>query len=175
MFRFVSLALVGALSAAGAAKAVVSLDAMSRRETPAAGAGWSRTAALSSSDLTPASFAAVARSGDGHYWAKADIDGQPIRFLVDTGATSVVLTRADAQALGIDPDALTYDRPVMTAEGRTEAAAVVLDHLSIAGARVNRVEALVIAEGLETSLLGMSYLGRLSRFEATPTALILHP
>lgn len=170
MFRFVSLALVGALSAAGAAKAVVSLDAIQRREAPAA-----QTAALSYADLTPASFAAVARSGDGHYWAEADIDGQAIRFLVDTGATNVVLTRADAQRLGIDPDQLTYDRPVMTAEGRTEAAAVVLDHLSIAGARVNRVEALVIGEGLETSLLGMSYLGRLSRFEATPTALILHP
>lgn len=170
MFRFVSLALVGTLSAAGAAKAVVSLDAIQRREAPAA-----QTASLSYSDLTPASFAAVARSGDGHYWAQADIDGQPIRFLVDTGATNVVLTRADARRLGIDPDVLTYDRPVMTAEGRTEAAAVVLDHLSIAGARVNRVEALVIGDGLETSLLGMSYLGRLSRFEATPTALILHP
>lgn len=52
---------------------------------------------------------------------------------------------------------------------------MVLDHLTIAGARVNKVEALVIAQGLETSLLGMRYLGRLSRFEATPTALILRP
>lgn len=173
MFRFITLALVGALSAAGGAKAVVSLDALQRREAPET--SWSRSATLSQADLTPAAFAAVARSGDGHYWAQADVDGQPIRFLVDTGATNVVLTRADARALGIDPAALTYDRPVMTAEGRTEAAAVVLDHLAIAGARVNRVEALVIADGLETSLLGMSYLGRLSRFEATPTALILHP
>jgi aspartyl protease family protein len=172
MMRFVSLAVIGALSAAGAAKAVVSLDAMHRRqETRAASATFVQTASA-----TPTSIdAAVRRERDGHYWAEADVNGRAVRFLVDTGATNVVLTPADAQRLGLQPATLVYDRPVITAEGRTQAAAVVLDHLSVSGARVEKVEALVIANGLETSLLGMSYLGRLSRFEATPTALILRP
>ena len=111
----------------------------------------------------------------GHFITTGTVNGATIRFMVDTGATSVVLTSTDAARLGLEPKDLVYDRPVVTADGRTEAAAVVLDHLSIAGARVDQVEALVIAEGLEPSLLGMSYLGRLSRFEATPTALILRP
>jgi aspartyl protease family protein len=169
--RFLSLAAVAALSATGAAKAVVSLDAMQRRqaEIPTV------VSTAPAPTTTPAAVAAVARAGDGHYWAQADVNGKAVRFLVDTGATSVVLTADDASRLGLKPKDLVYDRPVVTADGRTEAAAVVLDHLSIAGARVDRVEALVIAEGLETSLLGMSYLGRLSRFEATPNALILRP
>lgn len=169
--RFLSLAAVAALSATGAAKAVVSIDAMQRRQADAPIVAT----ATAPAPPTTAAVAAVARAGDGHYWAQADVNGKAVRFLVDTGATSVVLTSTDAARLGLEPKDLVYDRPVVTADGRTEAAAVVLDHLSIAGARVDQVEALVIAEGLETSLLGMSYLGRLSRFEATPTALILRP
>jgi aspartyl protease family protein len=52
---------------------------------------------------------------------------------------------------------------------------VELDYISVAGARVEHVPALVLEEGLETSLLGMTYLGRLSKFEATQSALILRP
>ena len=82
---------------------------------------------------------------------------------------------ADAQRLGIDTSKLTYDYNVITADGRTRAASVKLASVAIAGAKVRDVDALVIEKGLENSLLGMSYLGRLSRFEATPTSLILHP
>jgi aspartyl protease family protein len=103
------------------------------------------------------------------------VDGKAVRFLVDTGATAVSLSMADAQRLGIDTTKLTYDYSVITADGRTRAASVKLASVAIAGARVRDVDALVIEKGLETSLLGMSYLGRLSRFEATPQALILHP
>jgi aspartyl protease family protein len=64
---------------------------------------------------------------------------------------------------------------VITANGQVHAAEVKLDSVSVAGARVNGVDALVVEKGLSTSLLGMTYLGRLSRFEATPSALILRP
>ena len=124
---------------------------------------------------SPAGVAQISKAADGHYWAEAEVDGRWMRFLVDTGASAVALTTADAQRLGVDTAALEYDRPVKTANGDTMAAPVTLDHLSIAGARVDRVEALVVRDGLQTSLLGMSYLGRLSRFEATPTSLILRP
>jgi aspartyl protease family protein len=119
--------------------------------------------------------AAIAKSADGHYWANANVNGRWVKFLVDTGASAVALTGTDAQRLGLDLDALTYDQPVTTASGQTQAAQVKLDNVTVAGARVVGVEALVVREGLSASLLGMSYLGRLSRFEATRTALILRP
>ena len=65
--------------------------------------------------------------------------------------------------------------PSETASGRVGAARVTLDHVAVAGARVDHVEALVVRDGLPHSLLGMSYLGRLSRFEATPAGLTLRP
>lgn len=121
----------------------------------------------------PAGAAAVRKAADGHYWAEARVQGRHVRFLVDTGASTVALTGADARRLGIDVAGLTFDQPVATAGGRAMAAAVTLDYVSVSGARVNDVEALVMREGLTTSLLGMTYLGRLSRFEATRDALIL--
>ena len=98
-----------------------------------------------------------------------------MRFLVDTGATAVALTSDDARRIGLDPAHLNFDRDVATASGPSRAALVQLDYVQVSGARVDRVAAFVLQKGLPTSLLGMSYLGRLSRFEATPTALILKP
>ena len=85
----------------------------------------------------------------------------------------VALTLADARRLGFDPATLKFDRPVTTAAGQTMGADITLDYVSVSGARVEKVQALVLQEGLETSLLGMTYLGRLSRFEASRDALIL--
>jgi aspartyl protease family protein len=98
-----------------------------------------------------------------------------VKFLVDTGATIVALTEADARRLGLDPAALDYETEVQTAAGETLAARVRLRSISVAGARVDDVDAVVVKAGLNDSLLGMSYLGRLSRFEATRSALILRP
>ena len=168
MLKFAAIAMVGALSAVGAAKAVVSLDDLRHPEL--------RAPTAASGTLGGAEGAAqLTKGSDGHFWAEAAVDGKAVRFLVDTGATAVSLSLADAQRLGIDTDKLTYDYTVITADGRTRAASVKLASVAIAGARVRDVDALVIEKGLETSLLGMSYLGRLSRFEATPRALILHP
>jgi aspartyl protease family protein len=119
--------------------------------------------------------ARIARSADGHYWAEADIDGRAIRVLVDTGASVVALTRQDALRLGLRLTPADFTQTVETASGPVKAAAVELDHVAVAGARVNKVRALVVEEGLPHSLLGMSYLGRLSAFEARPTGLTLRP
>lgn len=119
--------------------------------------------------------AQIAKAADGHYWAQAEVDGRWVKFLVDTGASAVALTGDDAKRLGIDVASLDYARPVMTANGATKAALVTLPHIAVGGARVDDVQALVVRDGLPTSLLGMSFLGRLERFEATRTALILRP
>lgn len=119
--------------------------------------------------------AQVVKGADGHYWAEANIDGKAVRVLVDTGASVVALTRADALRLGVDPEPEAFTGKVQTASGVVRAAPVQLKTISVAGARVDRVEALVVEQGLEHSLLGMSYLGRLSAFSATPAGLTLRP
>lgn len=118
---------------------------------------------------------ALPKAPDGHFWANAVVDQKAVRFLVDTGATTVVLTSADAQRLGFDTPNLNFDRKVITANGETHAAMVNLSSVGIGDSTVRDVQALVVKDGLTSSLLGMSYLGRLSRIEATPSSLILHP
>lgn len=117
----------------------------------------------------------IVKSADGHYWAEADINGRAVRVMVDTGASAVALTPDDARRLGVLPDASAFTRTVQTASGPVKAAVVELDHVRVAGARVDKVEALVLERGLPHALLGMSFLGRLSAFEATPQTLTLRP
>ena len=119
--------------------------------------------------------AQVVRADDGHYWAEADINGRAVRVLVDTGASVVALTRDDALRLGFMLESEDFDHTVVTANGEGRAARIELAHVAVAGARVERVQALVVERGLPASLLGMSYLGRLSRIEATPHGLTLRP
>jgi aspartyl protease family protein len=137
---------------------------------PAAAVAASPEATTSDSHIT-----ALPKAPDGHFWANAVVDEKAVRFLVDTGATTVVLTPADAQRLGFDTTNLSFDRKVITANGETHAAMVNLSSVGIGSSTVRDVQALVVKDGLTSSLLGMSYLGRLSRIEATPSSLILHP
>jgi aspartyl protease family protein len=104
-----------------------------------------------------------------------EVNGRPVRFLVDTGATEVALTPADAQRLGFRTGDLHYGYKVVTAGGQTRAASVRLANVTVGGARVPDVDALVIENGLDASLLGMTYLGRLSGFQASHRGLSLQP
>lgn len=117
--------------------------------------------------------AAIARADDGHYWTQAMVDGRPVRMLVDTGASVVALTRQDAAALGLSPAADQFTVTVQTAAGAARAAPVQLAQIVVGEARVERVTALVVEDGLPHSLLGMSYLGRLNGFQAGPDGLTL--
>lgn len=119
--------------------------------------------------------AQVLKAADGHYWADALIDGKAVRVMVDTGASVVVLTPADAARLGLRLKAGDFSATVITASGPVPAAPVALQSVAVAGTRVEQVEALVVERGLPHSLLGMSYLGRLSSFSATPVGLTLRP
>jgi len=155
MLRHAIIAVIGFSAAAFATAAVVRLD---RARDPAPPA--------------PAVMQ-IPRAQDGHYWVTGDVGDRHIRFLVDTGATTVSLTPEDARALGVDPDRLAYRYEVSTADGHARAAKVRLTSLSVGGATLRDVDALVIEKGLPTSLLGMTYLGRLSKFEAGPEGLVL--
>ena len=115
----------------------------------------------------------VAKSADGHFWTRATADGRSVDVLVDTGASAVALTPADARALGLEPERLAYDRAVVTAAGRVRAAPATLARLSVGPVEVRGVPALVVERGLERSLLGMSFLGRLHGFSADADGMTL--
>jgi len=110
---------------------------------------------------------------DGHFWAEARVNTGIVKFLVDTGASSVALTPEDARRAGINLNTLDYNIPIHTAGGQNVAAAVTLKSVSVGPVTIRNVRALVVPEGLSTSLLGMTFLGELQKVEATPYALIL--
>jgi aspartyl protease family protein len=103
---------------------------------------------------------------DGHFTALTKVNGKTISMIVDTGATSIVLRPEDAKKAGIDVSKLTYRVPVLTANGRTIAARVRLDEVSIGPLDRKNVDALVAPKGaMSQSLLGMSFLSRLRSYE----------
>ncbi len=174
--KFWMVATVGSVSAFASAQAVVALayhapTLWAARAASPQSAAYAEPAAAAAAAAEP--MASIAKSSDGHYWANGDVNGSKVRFLVDTGATEVALTPADARKLGYDLSGLNYGYRVVTAAGQTRAAAIRLASVTVAGARLENVDALVIEKGLDTSLLGMTYLGRLASFQATRQALIL--
>lgn len=168
MSSFGKLALVAALSAIATAGALAAVSPEPLRMARLGAEGFAAGAP------TPGS-GAVAKGPDGHFWADAEVNGQPVRFLVDTGATAVALTPRDAERLGIRPADLKAGYRITTASGASQASAVTLASVSVNGAKLTNVQALVVTDGLDVSLLGMSYLGRLTRFEATRDTLRFEP
>jgi len=106
------------------------------------------------------------RDRSNHFTALGNVDRATVEFVVDTGASLVVLTHADAERAGIETSALSYTAPVTTANGRTTAARIRLDSLSVGPIVRRNVEAMVAREdALDQSLLGMSFLSTLTSFE----------
>lgn len=99
---------------------------------------------------------------DGHYYVTALVNGERLRFVVDTGASDIVLTADDARRLGFDPDTLAFAGRAQTANGMVRTAPVTLNEMTLAGNRDTQVPAVVNAGDLDTSLLGMRYLSRYS-------------
>lgn len=111
---------------------------------------------------------------DGHFQINATINGSDVRTIFDTGASAVVLTNSDAEKAGIATDALRYDVAVSTANGTGRAASVLLDQVEVGGIVRNNVRAFIAEDGaLDTSLLGMSFLGTLSRYAVSGNSLEL--
>jgi len=119
--------------------------------------------------------AAVLREHTPSQARAVKIDGATAPMVVDTGATSVVLTYETAKAAGLPLELLEYDVDVETAGGRTKAARLVLDRLAIGRLVERSVPALVVPHGqMRTNLLGMSFLDRLESWEVRADRLVLH-
>ena len=114
-----------------------------------------------------------ARRG-GHFFVEAEINGRPVGVMVDTGATMVALTYEDARRAGLSPRDSDFTQRVSTANGIAKIAPVRLERVQIGNILVRDVEAAVLEEGkLGTTLLGMSFLGKLSSFSMKSGKLIL--
>ncbi len=115
------------------------------------------------------------KAGDrGHYVVTARINKYDIEVMVDTGASVVALSYEDAQNAGLRPNTLDFNVPVSTANGSVKAARAKLDRVEIDTVKVDDVEALVLPKGaLNGTLLGMSFLSKLSSFKSESGVLTL--
>ncbi len=105
------------------------------------------------------------RARDGHFYITIDINDAPVRFVVDTGASLLVLSEADAMRAGYDPQDLLFSGQASTANGRVRIAPITIEAIELGGQVDRRVRGAVNGGRLDTSLLGMSYLDRFSRIE----------
>lgn len=115
----------------------------------------------------------VPREPDGHYYLTLDINDTPVRFVIDTGATDMVLTKEDAEAVGIDLENTNFLGTAQTANGSVKVASVYLDSVRIGQFTDREVRASVNDGEMKTSLLGMNYLHRFDRIEISGGQLVL--
>lgn len=116
----------------------------------------------------------IARGQTGEFGLRAKINGVDSPMVIDTGATSVVLTWETAKAAGLPLELLDYNIDVETAGGRTRAARLTLDRLAVGKLVERSVPALVVPRGqMKTNLLGMSFLDRLESWEVRADRLML--
>ncbi|OSM02563.1 retropepsin-like aspartic protease family protein [Magnetofaba australis] len=103
----------------------------------------------------------ITRSRNGHFLLTLQINGRPVRFLADTGASDIVLAPQDARAVGFNPADLTYDRVYHTANGRGRGASVKLREVALGDLTLHGVPASVNQAAMRESLLGMRFFNRL--------------
>jgi len=115
----------------------------------------------------------VPRAPDGHFYLTARVNDVPVQFVVDTGATDVVLTRQDAMRAGIDPGRLNFSGQANTANGVVHTAPVRLRSFEIGALGTRNLRAWVNSGEMDSSLLGMAYLQRFEKLEITRNRLVL--
>ena len=115
----------------------------------------------------------VPQARDGHYYVTLDINDVPVNFVVDTGASMMVLTQRDAARIGFDPASLQYTGSANTANGVVRTADVWLEDVALGPISDTDVRATVNQGQMEGSLLGMSYLDGFSTIQFSDGTLIL--
>jgi len=107
----------------------------------------------------------ITESADGHYYVDSRVNGQRIRFLIDTGASNITLSLEDASRIGVDVSELRFVQRFQTANGVGLGAPYRLSSISIGSIAFADVPVSINGSDMSTSLLGMSFLERLSSFE----------
>jgi len=115
----------------------------------------------------------VPRMFDGHFYLTARLNGAPVEFVVDTGATDVVLTKEDAARAGVDLASLAFTGRAMTANGTVRTAQATIEEIRLGEIRDTGLRVSINEGEMPQSLLGMAYLRRFSKIEIADDTLIL--
>jgi aspartyl protease family protein len=114
-------------------------------------------------------------SQDGHFHMQIEVNGVPLDFMVDTGASDIVLSPQDARRAGYDPDTLNYTKFYNTANGTSKGAPVVINRMVVGAYTLDKVPASVNSASMSTSLLGMTFLRQFKEYRVTGDTLTLYP
>lgn len=166
--------LLGAMLPSGReSKPADSAPAIPGHLTESSADGAAATAASSSSNA-PAAAGTIElkREGNGHFYADVQINGQPVRVLVDTGASGIALTRGDAQRVGLGISIGMYNVVGKGADGDVRGEFVTLDRVSLGSTSAEQVPAIVLDAG-EQSLLGQSFLSQFAAVEIRGDTMVL--
>ena len=167
---FAGVALIGAAMLAPTLKSGSWSTPASRESAPVANTVSGPKRVSSTDPVTAPAPRQLQRGPDGHFYADAQVNGTTIRFMIDTGASVVVLTHADAQRAGLQ---LPAERAMaMGVGGPIELIPVVLDRVAVGGIEAHGVQA-AVAEELPVSLLGQSYLQRVGSVEIRGDTMVL--
>ncbi len=112
---------------------------------------------------------------DGHFHMEVEINGVPVDFLVDTGASDIVLSPEDAVSAGYQPETLNYTKIYSTANGTGSGAPVSIATMVVGPYTLNNVPASVNSAAMDMSLLGMSFLKQFREYRVTGDTLTLYP
>jgi len=115
----------------------------------------------------------VPRMFDGHFYLTARLNGEPVDFVVDTGATDVVLTKDDAAKIGINMGDLAFTGRAYTANGAVRTATATVDEVRLGDITDRNLRVFINDGEMDQSLLGMAYLRRFSRIEIEDDMLVL--
>ena len=170
--------ILSTLIAAGGLAAVISFYLNPKLEDEATQAPNANVSAMTVEKPDPAlagrRSATITAKDDGHYWTRALVNRKAsIEFMVDTGASVIALTQADARKMGLKPERLEYKWEIRTAGGITKGASVIIDSIKINQVHIKNVEAMVLDSDLEQSLLGMSFLRELYSYEVRGDRMII--
>ncbi len=113
------------------------------------------------------------RERDGHFYADAFVSGTPIRMMVDTGASVIALTASDAMAAGLHWDSSEVRHIGSGASGAVYGVPRRLSEVEVGGMTRRNVDAVIIPEGLEISLLGQSYLSQIGSVEISGGQMVM--
>ena len=163
---------IGAMMPADIAGPGATQPAPADGPTLIAPAGKEQPATQAAAAMVDGPWTTLTRQDNGHFFARAQVNGQSVDFMVDTGASGVALTEADARRIGIPLDPASYVVVGSGASGAVYGQHVTLDSVSLDGKRVDHVSGAVL-QGSEISLLGQSFLSRMGRIEISGDRMII--
>lgn len=139
----------------------------------AAGASWWQDRHYAAQVSGDGTRIEIPMGRDGHFHIEAEVNGTPVHFMVDTGASQLVLSPRDARRAGFDTGALAYTQRAMTANGPVDSAPVRIDRLAIGPITDRGVAAQVNGAEMGVSLMGMSYLSGFARVSIESGRMVL--